>query len=209
VLKLDALAYVGDDEAGERVATLGDLPKLVSGLPHDLRKRSPGISSLIARPAGDVWDEEPEGEHRIERKGGDAPNLKPIEVEGWGEFKDRYADTFGPYLAHLQRQAKPAWEIDRLVEEFGEGIIVVVSRDTPSTAHGAQPPATSARSASSAPAPHSPGTWVMPGTTSPAEPEPVCRRTGTAWASTRTGYATGRRTRSSTATRPRSSAPGG
>lgn len=124
VLKLDALAYVGEDEEGERVATLGDLPKLVSGLPHDLRKRSPGISSLIARPAGDVSDEDPEGEHRIERKGGDAPNLKPIEVEGWAEFKDRYADAVGPYLAHLQRQAKPAWEIDRLVEEFGEGIIV-------------------------------------------------------------------------------------
>jgi hypothetical protein len=124
VVKLDALAYVGEDEEGERVATLGDLPKLVTGLPHDLRKRSRGISSLIARPAGDVTDETPEGEHRVERAGAAPPELKPVEVERWQEFKERYADTFGPFLTQLERQAAEAWEVDRLVREFGEGIIV-------------------------------------------------------------------------------------
>jgi len=124
VVKLDTLAYVGEDADGDRVATLGDLPKLVTGLPHDLRKRSRGISSLIARPSGDVADEAPEGEHRVERVGGGPPELKPVEVESWQEFKDRYADTFGPFLAQLERQAQEAWEIDRLVREFGEGIIV-------------------------------------------------------------------------------------
>jgi hypothetical protein len=124
VVKLDALAYVGEDADGERVATLGDLPKLVQGLPHDLRKRSPGISSLIARPPGDMSDEAPEGEHRVERSGKAPPELKPMEVENWQEFKDRYADTFGPFLAQLERHAHEAWEIDRLVGEFGEGILV-------------------------------------------------------------------------------------
>jgi hypothetical protein len=131
VVKLDALAYVGEDADGERVATLGDLPKLVTGLPRDLRKRSPGISSLIARPPGDVTDDAPEGEHRIERLGGGAPELKPVEVEGWQEFKDRYADSFGPFLAQLEQQAQEAWEIDRLVREFGEGIIVGESHRVP------------------------------------------------------------------------------
>ena len=124
VVKLDALAYVAEDADGERVATLGDLPKLVTGLPRNLRKRSPGISSLIARPPGDVSDDAPEGEHRVERLGGGPPELKPVEVESWQEFKDRYADTFGSFLAELERQAQEAWEIDRLVREFGEGIIV-------------------------------------------------------------------------------------
>jgi hypothetical protein len=131
VIKLDALAYVGEDADGERVATLGDLPKLVTGLPRDLRKRSPGISSLIARPPGDMTDDAPEGEHRIERLGGGAPELKPVEVEGWQDFKDRYADSFGPFLAQLEQQAQEAWEIDRLVREFGEGIIVGESHRVP------------------------------------------------------------------------------
>jgi hypothetical protein len=125
VLKLDALAYVAEDAEGERVATLGDLPKLVSGLPHDLRKRSPGISSVIASPPGDVSDDEPgEAEHRVERVEQGRPQLKPVEVESWSEFRERYADTFGPFLAQLERQAREAWEIDRLVSEFGEGIMV-------------------------------------------------------------------------------------
>jgi hypothetical protein len=124
VVKLDALAYVGEDAEGERVATLGDLPKLVTGLPHDLRKRGGGISSLIARPAGDVSDESPEGELRVERVGDEPPELNPVEVETWREFKERYVDTFGPFLAQLEQQAAEAWEIDRLVREFGEGIIV-------------------------------------------------------------------------------------
>ena len=125
VLKLDALAYVAEDAEGERVATLGDLPKLVSGLPHDLRKRSPGISSVIATPAGDISDDAPgEGEHRVELIEQGRPELKTVEVETWSDFRDRYADTFGPFLAQLERQAHEAWEIDRLVGEFGEGIIV-------------------------------------------------------------------------------------
>jgi hypothetical protein len=124
VLKLDALAYVAEDAEGERAATLGDLPKLVKGLPHDLRKWSGRISSVAARPAGDMSDDEPAGDHRVERSGEGPPELKPVEVESWQEFKDRYADTFGPFLAQLERQAHEAWEIDRLVAEFGEGVIV-------------------------------------------------------------------------------------
>jgi hypothetical protein len=52
------------------------------------------------------------------------PELKPVQVETWSEFRDRYADTFGPFLAQLERQAGEAWEINRLVDEFGEGILV-------------------------------------------------------------------------------------
>jgi hypothetical protein len=125
VLKLDALAYVAENADGERVATLGDLPKLVSGLPHDLRKRSPGISSLIATPAGEISDDAPgESEHRVELAEKGRPELNPVQVETWSEFRDRYADTFGPFLAQLERQARESWEIDRLVSEYGEGIIV-------------------------------------------------------------------------------------
>ncbi len=124
VVKLDALSYVGESEEGERVATLGDLPKLVAGLPHDLGRKRRGISSLTARPPGEGSDEHPEGEHRVERTGPEPPKLETVDVKSWQELKERYADAVGPFLDDLRRRAAEAWQIDHLVEEFGEGIIV-------------------------------------------------------------------------------------
>ncbi len=124
VVKLDALSYVGEDEKGERVATLGDLPRVVGGLPHDLRRGRQGISSLTARPSSDTTEEHPTGEHRIERTGPEPPKLENIEVRSWQELKARYADAFGPFLDDLRRRAAEAWQVDNLATEFGEGIVV-------------------------------------------------------------------------------------
>jgi hypothetical protein len=124
VLKLDALSYVGEDEQGERIATLGDLPRLLGGLPHDLRRQRQGISSVTARPPSDSTEEHPTGEHRVERTGPEPPKLESIEVRSWQELKARYADAFGPFLDDLRRRAGEAWQIDNLVAEFGEGIVV-------------------------------------------------------------------------------------
>jgi hypothetical protein len=124
VYKLDALSYVAENEQGERVAALGDLPKLMTGLPHDLRRERRGISSLTARPPSDSSEEHPIGEHRVERTGPAEPKLEAADVKSWQELKTRYADAFGPFLDDLRRRAAEAWQVDSLVEEFGEGIVV-------------------------------------------------------------------------------------
>lgn len=124
VFKLDALSYVGEDDKGERVAALGDLPRVLAGLPHDLRRQRQGISSLTARPPSDSTEEHPTGEHRVERTGPEPPKLENIEVRSWQELKARYADAFGPFLDDLRRRAGEAWQIDNLAAEFGEGIVV-------------------------------------------------------------------------------------
>ena len=38
-------------------------------------------------------------------------------------MKKLYRDAFGPLLADLAQQAAPAWEIDDLVDELGEGVL--------------------------------------------------------------------------------------
>jgi hypothetical protein len=126
ITKLDSLAYVAESKDGSLLAQVGQLPALLAGLPHDLSRADGGISTLVAEPAGSVPnDDRAEGvEHRVKREGGEPPDLKPVEVEGWQGLRERYADSFGPYLDELRRRAAPAWEIEALIEEFGEGIHV-------------------------------------------------------------------------------------
>jgi len=120
VLKLDALSYVGEDEQGERIASLGDLPRVLGGLPHDLRRQRQGISSLTARPPSDSTEENPTGEHRVERTGPVPPKLETVEVKSWQELKARYADAFGPFLddrAKIDAQGEAVGSVEiRLLE---------------------------------------------------------------------------------------------
>lgn len=126
ITKVDSLAYVAESKDDALVAQVGQLPALLAGLPHDLGRVGGETSILIANPARDIPnDDKAEGvEHRAEREGPPPPDLRPIEVDGWPAMRERYADTFGPYLDDLRRQAAGAWEIERLIEEFGEGIHV-------------------------------------------------------------------------------------
>ncbi|HYN50818.1 MAG TPA: hypothetical protein VES62_07815 [Thermoleophilaceae bacterium] len=107
ITKIDSLAYIAEAKDGSLVAQVGQVPALLSGLPHDLSRAGGEISTLLAEPAGDVPnDDRAEGvEHRVKREGGAPPDLKPIEVDGWPAFRERYADAFGPYLDQLRRQA--------------------------------------------------------------------------------------------------------
>jgi len=126
IIKVDSLAYVAESRDGSLVAQIGQLPALLAGLPHDLSRANVEISTLLAEPSADVPnDDMAEGvEHQEKREGGAPPDLKPIEFDGWPAFRERYADSFGPYLDDLRRRAAGAWEIEGLIEEFGEGIHV-------------------------------------------------------------------------------------
>ena len=124
IYRLDALAYVAESKDGTLVGRVGQLPGLVAGLPHDLQRSAVGPSTLEATPTGEAkTDDQAEGvEHQVKRTEVQVPELKPIEVDDWGSFRERYADAFGPFLDGLRRQAAHAWEVDALIEEFGEGI---------------------------------------------------------------------------------------
>ena len=124
IYRLDALSYVAESKDGALVGRVGQLPGLVAGLPHDLRRSAGAISTLESTPTSEgKTDDQAEGvEHEVKRSDDKIPDLKPLEVNDWGSFRERYADTFGPFLDDLRRQAAHAWEVEALIEEFGEGI---------------------------------------------------------------------------------------
>jgi hypothetical protein len=124
IYRLDALAYVAEAKDGSMVGRIGQMPALVAGLPHDLGRSGAGISTLDANPSKEGrTDDDAQGvEHQVKRSDDKVPDLKPIEVDRWEDVRDRYADVFGPYLDDLRRQAAHAWEVESLIEEFGEGI---------------------------------------------------------------------------------------
>jgi hypothetical protein len=124
IYKIDALAYVGEDEAGEEVARTGELPLPREGLGHDLERHAGEISSLTAKP-GRVADEgNPRAiKHSVERTGPKPPDIRAADPEAWPRFKERYADSFGPFLDVLRGRAQEPWRINKLVAEFGEGVL--------------------------------------------------------------------------------------
>jgi hypothetical protein len=126
ITKVDSLSYVGESKDGSLVARVGQLPALLAGLPHDLARLDRGNGTIVAEPGREIRnDDTAEGsEHQAKREADDPPGLKPVEVDDWSAFRERFADTFGPYLDDLRRQAEGAWQIEALIEEFGEGIRV-------------------------------------------------------------------------------------
>lgn len=124
IYRLDALAYVAEAKDGTLVGQIGQMPGLVAGLPHDLQRSADGHATLDATPVGEGRsDDQAEGvEHQVKRTEDRIPDLKPLDVQDWASFRERYADVFGPFLDDLRRQAAHAWEVEALVEAFGEGI---------------------------------------------------------------------------------------
>lgn len=125
IYKLDALAYIAENEVGEEVARSGQTPAPIEGLGHDLGRRAGEISSFTAKPerADDDDNKARDVKHSVSSSGPKPPDLQARDPERWPELKERYADAFGPFLDTLRRRAEGPWKIDRLVAEFGEGVM--------------------------------------------------------------------------------------
>jgi hypothetical protein len=123
VVKVDSLAYVGEDADGQMVANVGQLPLMLEGLPA-LEEYRGAISSLEAIPRQRTKDDREAGEGEVDlvREGPKPPELRFVDPERWERFRDGFGEQLGPFLEQLERSAAEAWETERLVAEFGEGI---------------------------------------------------------------------------------------
>jgi hypothetical protein len=124
IYKLDALAYVGENDAGEEVARSGQTPAPFEGLGHDLGRQSGAISSLKTKPQRGANEEKArEIKHSVTRAGPGPPEVRPADPKDWPRLKERYGDAFGPFLDVLRKRAAEPWKIDKAVAKFGEGVM--------------------------------------------------------------------------------------
>lgn len=123
IYKLDALGYVGEDPDGRLAAQLGDLPPRIV-LPEGYDGTA--VSTLTAKPADPSRPDRKRqtGEPIVETSGAKPPKVsaKAWVWESWEQLKKEYGKTYAPLLEDLRRRAAESWEIEHLVEEFGEGL---------------------------------------------------------------------------------------
>jgi hypothetical protein len=122
VVKLDALCYAGLDARGDLVGHIGTMPPKLTGLPDVLPKRMPaGYATTV--PAADhvTEDGDKTQPQRIRRSRGQSV-VQLEEWRSWDELTEGYSDSYRLHLAALAERAEPRWEIEKLTEEFGEGI---------------------------------------------------------------------------------------
>jgi hypothetical protein len=121
VHRLDALAYAAEDARGNFVSHIGQFPPMLTGLPGTLPKE-PELSSLEARPATASKDDRRVGKQQAKQTGTRALKPKAEPWPSWGQAKKQYATAYKHHLRALRERAAQAWEIEELVEKFGEGI---------------------------------------------------------------------------------------
>lgn len=120
VVKLDALAYAAEDARGGLLGHIGTMPPKLTGVPAELPRKLPQ-GSATASPA----DAEEDGERATPLKLRRSREQRPITVgewRSWSELTRGYAASYRLHLAALAERARHPWEIEKLTDEFGEGI---------------------------------------------------------------------------------------
>jgi len=112
-----------EDDKGEIAGSYGQMPELIAGLPHNLAHYVGAMTSAITQPFRDIREDAAASEvdHDVDVESPQPPELKLHDEVGWREYKARYADSFGPLLDRLRHEAKEFWEVEELIERFGEG----------------------------------------------------------------------------------------
>jgi hypothetical protein len=121
VMRLDSLAYAAEDARGNFVAHIGQFPPRPTGLPGTLPKDIV-LSSLEARPATRSENDRRVGKQQARRTRARALKPKVAPWPSWAQAKKGYAAAYKHHLKALRDRAAQAWEIEDLVEKFGEGI---------------------------------------------------------------------------------------
>ncbi len=120
--RLDALSYTGEDALGNLVATDGDLPQRVVGIPDEWLTAPPPIMETHWRPAPVLSDDEDvAADDHIETILNE-PLEYPVHFEGWDSWNDlkgRYEETFAPFLDAQRASASLEWEVLQHAAEHG------------------------------------------------------------------------------------------
>lgn len=127
IYKLDALAYVAEDDNEKMVGHIGQLPQFVRGLPDDLSGYEGRVASAVADVRGSMVTDDTKGDlprHTLARKGSKAKGVDLVAPRDWKTAKRGYGSRYRPLLDHLAKKASPAWEVENAIREFGEGIHV-------------------------------------------------------------------------------------
>ncbi|MGE5274520.1 MAG: hypothetical protein ACM3QU_12295 [Verrucomicrobiota bacterium] len=119
VVKLDSLAYVGEDAKGTYLGHVGQFPPMLTSLPP---VEGRPLSSLESRPTAASPSDKRVARQRVRRAGVRSPRPKLAPWPSWAQAKKGYASAFKPLLAALRRRADLAWQVEALVEKLGEGI---------------------------------------------------------------------------------------
>jgi hypothetical protein len=130
IVKLDTLAYAAEDAKGNYLAHVGQFPPLISGMGTSAKTQQ-GISTVTALPGQASKNDEDAGKLTVTSSGAALPKVKLAAWRSWADAKRRYAAVYKPHLAALVAHAATHWEIEDLLEKYGEGILAGNSLTVP------------------------------------------------------------------------------
>ena len=122
IVKLDTLAYAAEDAKGNYLAHVGQFPPLISGVGTSAKTQQ-GISTVTALPSQPSKNDEEAGKLTVASSGAAVPKVKLAAWRSWADAKRRYAAVYKPHLAALTTHAATHWEVEDLLEKYGEGML--------------------------------------------------------------------------------------
>ena len=126
--KIDVFSYAGETADGELAAMPGNDPIKISGLTDNLVAKAQGYNGSASWESKqpDSSNDASEGEFTglASSSGSQSAPLEFSEWESWQALKDSFEDAYGPLAADLASLAAEAWDIERNIEQYGQGLIM-------------------------------------------------------------------------------------
>jgi hypothetical protein len=110
--KLDTQGYAAENESGELVAFIGELPPKVIGMDPDWLENPPEETEIIYTP------DEISGTLEID---GPTPpaSFEVAEWDSWDDLKTNYSDSLGVMVESLQKSAQIGWDAETQINQNG------------------------------------------------------------------------------------------
>lgn len=130
IVKLDTLAYAAEDAKGNYLAHVGQFPPLISGMGTNAKTQQ-SISTATALPSQPSKNDEDAVKLSFASSGAAVTKVKLAAWRSWADAKRRYAAVYKPQLAALTTHASTHWELEELLEKYGEGVLAGNSLTVP------------------------------------------------------------------------------
>lgn len=124
--KLDAVAYAAENSKGELVASSGMNQPKVTGMDYAALDRPAELTESVWTPDSSVSDSSitAQSSGKLVTTGPTSSTIQFSAWESWGQLKEGYRESYGVLAESLRREASADWNVDRLAEEYGEGLTV-------------------------------------------------------------------------------------